>query len=152
MLTRRAILSSAIAVPAATLLAQPALAAKPPVFASDGIAINGFDPVAYFTEGRPVPGNPEFSSEWEGARLLFSSAENKSMFDADRGAYAPKYGGYCAYAVSKGAIAPTDPEAWTVHQGRLYLNFSTDVRSIWREDIDGNIALADTNWPSVLNG
>lgn len=151
MLTRRTVLSSAIALPAAVFLARPALAAKPPVFASEGVAINGFDPVAYFTESRAVPGKPEFSSEWNGARMLFASAENKAMFDADRDAYAPKYGGYCAYAVSKGAIAPTDPEAWTVHEGRLYLNFSVDVRSLWREDIAGNVALADSNWPGVLN-
>lgn len=134
-----------------TLSARPALAATPPVFATGGVAINGYDPVAYFTEGKPVIGDPKHVSAWEGAELRFASAENKAIFDADRETYAPKYGGYCAYAVSKGATAPTDPAAWTVHEGRLYLNFSTDVREIWRQDIPGNIARADANWPGVLD-
>ena len=72
------------------------------------------------------------------------------MFDADPEKFAPQYGGYCAYAVSKGATAPTDPNAWTVYDDKLYLNFSTDVRSIWQEDKPGNIAKADANWPGVL--
>ncbi|NNF24928.1 MAG: YHS domain protein, partial [Rhodobacteraceae bacterium] len=76
---------------------------------------------------------------------------SKALFDADPAAFAPQYGGYCAYAVSKGATATTDPDAWTVHDGRLYLNFSTTVRSIWQEDIPGNIARADANWPGVLD-
>ena len=151
MLTRRTVLSSALALSAATVLSRPAFAAKAPVFATDGVAINGFDPVAYFTEGRPVAGDPGIWSDWDGARMLFATVENKAMFDADPETYAPKYGGYCAYAVSKGATAPTDPEAWTVHEGRLYLNFSTDVRSLWRQDIPGNVALADGNWPGVLD-
>ena len=151
MLSRRNFLAaSALSLPAATLLSGPALAAKPQVFASGGIAINGYDPVAYFTMSKPVKGDPSHSSDWNGAAFVFASADNKTTFDADPDAYAPKYGGYCAYAVSKGATAPTDPEAWTVHEGRLYLNFSTDVRSIWREDISGNIARADNNWPGVL--
>ena len=150
MLTLRALIASAIAVPVAATLSRPAMAAKPPVFATDGIAINGFDPVAYFTDGAPVKGNPDISADWEGAKLLFASEDNKAMFEADREKYAPRYGGYCAYAVSKGATAPTDPDAWTVHEDRLYLNFSVDVRSIWKEDIPGNIARADANWPGVL--
>lgn len=151
MTTRRKFLAFAAALPVSLAAARPLLAATPPVFATDGVAINGYDPVAYFTEGKPVKGVAEFASEWEGATLRFASAENKATFDGDPGAYAPKYGGYCAYAVSKGATAPTDPEAWTVHEGRLYLNFSTDVRTIWRQDIAGNIAKADTNWPGVLS-
>ena len=151
MLNRRRFLTASAVLPAASLMALPAFAGKSPVFASGGIAINGYDPVAYFREGAPVKGMEAYSSDWEGARLLFSSAENKAMFDADPEAFAPKYGGYCAYAVSKGATAPTDPEAWTVYEDRLYLNFSTDVRSIWQQDIPGNIAKADANWPGVLD-
>lgn len=151
MLTRRSILSAALALPVATVLTRPALAAKSAVYANGGIAINGYDPVAYFTQGAAVPGTDAYASDWNGAKLLFASAENKAMFDADPDAYAPRYGGYCAYAVSKGATAPTDPEAWTVHEGRLYLNFSTDVRALWRQDIPGNVARADENWPGVLD-
>lgn len=152
MLTRRRFLAvSALSLPAATFLTGPAMASKPPVFSSGGIAINGFDPVAYFTMSKPVKGDAALSSDWNGASLLFSSAESKATFDADPETYTPKYGGYCAYAVSKGATAPTDPEAWTVHKGRLYLNFSVDVRSIWRQDIPGNVTRADANWPKVLD-
>jgi hypothetical protein len=150
MLTRRTLLSAALALPAAGLLTRPAFAAKPPVFAKDGIAINGFDPVAYFNMGKPVKGDPSIAADWQGAQLLFASAENRAMYAAEPEKFAPRYGGYCAYAVSKGSTAPTDPEAWTVYEDRLYLNFSTEVRSIWQQDIPGNIAKADANWPGVL--
>lgn len=149
MLTRRILISTGLAVPAA-ILVTPAFAAKPPIYAENGIAINGFDAVAYFTEGQPVKGDPGISSDWQGAKLLFASADNKAMYDADPLKYSPRYGGYCAYAVSKGATAPTDPQAFTVHDDRLYLNYSLDVRSIWRQDIPGNIQRADANWPGVL--
>ncbi|RZW09073.1 MAG: YHS domain protein [Rhodobacteraceae bacterium] len=151
MISRRSFFAAAAALPVGVALVRPALAASPPVFASDGVAINGYDPVAYFTEGQPVPGDAGITIDWEGAALRFASAENKAMFEAEPGKFAPQFGGYCAYAVSKGATAPTDPEAWTVHNGLLYLNFSTDVRSIWRQDIDGNIAKANENWPGVLS-
>ena len=150
MITRRHFLAASSALPLTLSLARPSLAAKAPVFTSGGVAINGYDPVAYFTESKPVKGDPAITSDWEGATLQFASAENKAMFDGDPEKYAPKYGGYCAYAVSKGATAPTDPEAWTVHEGRLYLNFSVDVRGLWRQDIPGNVAKADANWPGVL--
>ena len=150
MLTRRKFLTATAALPAISVFSTPAFAAKPPVFATDGIAINGFDPVAYFTVASPVKGDTAYASDWEGRRLLFASSENKAKFDAEPEKFAPRYGGYCAYAVSKGATAPTDPEAWTVYEDRLYLNFSVDVRSIWQQDIPGNIAKADANWPGVL--
>ena len=150
MITRRQFLAASSALPLTLSLAGPALAAKAPVFASGGVAINGYDPVAYFTESRPVKGDTAIRSDWEGATLQFASAENKAIFDGDTEKYAPKYGGYCAYAVSEGATAPTDPEAWTVHEGRLYLNFSVDVRGLWRQDIPGNVAKADANWRGVL--
>ncbi len=150
MLTRRTLLAATLAAPTAMIFTRPAFAAKPSVFATDGIAINGFDPVAYFTEGEPVKGDPSISVAWEGATLLFARAGHKAMFEADREKFTPRYGGYCAYAVSKGATAPTDPNAWTVFEDRLYLNFSVDVRSIWKQDIPGNITRADANWPGVL--
>ena len=150
MLTRRTFLVSAAAFPAVSLLATPALAAKPPVYATDGVAINGYDPVAYFAQGKPVEGVPDFTSEWNGATLQFASPENKAIFDNDPEAYAPKYGGYCAYAVSKGYTATTDPSAWTIHEDRLYLNYSKTVRLLWSRDIPGNVAAGDANWPKVL--
>jgi len=153
MMNRRTFLiTTATAIPAATLLTQPAFAAQPPVFATNGIAINGYDPVAYFTEEKPVEGVAEFSSEWNGATVLFASAAHKAMFDADPEKYAPKYGGYCAYAVSKGYTASTDPAAWSVHEGRLYLNYSRSVRALWAARRSSHIKSADANWPSVLEG
>ena len=150
MLTRRTLLVSAAALPAAALLAGPAAAAEPPVYATSGVAINGYDPVAYFTEEKPVKGSSQFTSNWEGAKLQFASAENKAMFDADPEKYAPKYGGYCAYAVSKGYTASTDPAAWSIHEGRLYLNYSKSVRALWSARKRHHIKQADKNWPSVL--
>ena len=153
MMNRRAFLiATAAGIPAASLLTQPAFAAQPPVFATNSIAINGYDPVAYFTEGKPVEGVAAFSSEWDGATVLFAGAAHKVMFDADPEAYAPKYGGYCAYAVSKGYTASTDPNAWTVHEGRLYLNYSRSVRALWTARRRSHIESADANWPDVLEG
>ncbi|MBU1174241.1 MAG: YHS domain-containing protein [Alphaproteobacteria bacterium] len=126
----------------------PAEAAEPEIYVNSatGEAINGYDPVAYFTEGRPVAGAAGFSLEYKGAPFLFASAENRDLFAADPEIYAPHYGGYCAYAMSKGAFATTVPEAWTIHAGKLYLNYSTGVRQLWQKDIPGHVDQADINW------
>ena len=151
MLSRRKFLAAAaITATGPALLVRPAYAMKPKVFVHDGLAIRGIDPVAYFTAGAPTAGDAAHQSEWMGATWQFASAENKEIFEGNPEAYAPKYGGYCAYAVSKGATATTDPEAWTIYEDRLYLNFSTNVRQIWSEDIPGNVEKADANWPGVL--
>lgn len=147
MLTRRTFLA---AVPAATLLTRPALAGEPEIFAVDGIAIRGADPVAFFTDEAPVIGSPDHSVMWKGAAWHFASAENLAAFTAHPEAYAPQYGGYCAFAMSKGYVATSVPEAWTVYEGKLYLNYSVDVRALWAQDIPGNIALADGHWPAAL--
>ena len=152
-LSRRHVLSGLIAVPVgATLLTRPAFAANPPVYAEDGIAWDGHDLVAFFTNGAPTPGVAEFSLDYEGATVLFSSAETRDMFADDPARYAPQFGGYCAYAASKGYIAPTVPEAWTVYEGKLYLNFSLRARELWSQDIPGNIAKGNANWPGILDG
>ncbi len=135
---------------ASQLLARPAFAATPPIFAEGGIAISGSDAVAYFDGNGPVAGDAAHALMWQGAEWRFSSAANLAAFEADPERFAPQYGGYCAYALSKGAIASTDPQAWTLHDGKLYLNYSRPVRLIWARDIPGNIALADANWPDVL--
>lgn len=148
----------ALAAGAAALSAGAARAEEPPVFSarrsrlslSDTFAIRGTDPVAYFTEGRPVEGSEEFTSTYNGAVWAFSSAENKALFDADPTAYAPQYGGYCAWAVAQGYTASTVPEAWHIEDGKLYLNFSLGVQRRWSEDIPGNISKGDANWPNVL--
>ena len=116
-----------------------------------GVAIEGADPVAYFLEGRAVAGSSDFTHDWDGAEWHFASAANRDAFAADPDRYAPRYGGYCAWAVSKGSTAGIDPEAWTIVDGALYLNYSKSVQATWAKDIPGNIAKADTNWPGVLN-
>ncbi|MDE0345656.1 MAG: YHS domain protein [Boseongicola sp.] len=151
MQTRRLFLSlSAAAFLAGSIGVLPARAAQPPVFATNGVAIHGYDPVAYFTMSKPVEGDAAITSVLEGATFRFASAEHKALFDADPEKYAPKYGGYCAYAVSKGATATTVPEAWSIHDGQLYLNYSAGVHRTWLKDVEGNIQRADANWPGVL--
>ena len=135
----------------ALLLVLPlAMAAKPAIFATDEGAIRGYDPVAYFTDAAPTRGNDQFSTSWQGATFHFASAENLKLFKADPAAYAPQYGGYCAYAVSKGATATTVPEAWTIVDGKLYLNYSLGIKQRWSGDVAGNIRAANSNWPAVL--
>jgi hypothetical protein len=87
---------------------------------------------------------------WQGAAWRFASAENRERFEADPVAYAPQYGGWCAWAVAEGYTASTVPEAWKIVDGRLYLNYSRGVQRRWERDIPGNIARADANWPGVL--
>ncbi|MFK7938646.1 MAG: YHS domain-containing (seleno)protein [Roseovarius sp.] len=151
MLTRRSLLATAAALPVAALLAGPTMAAQTEVFITDNVAINGYDPVAYFTDAKPVLGNAALNSVFNGATWHFASAENKASFDADPAKFAPQFGGYCAYAVSKGYTAPTDPNAWTVHDGKLYLNYSLRARDLWSEDVPGNITKGNANWPAVLS-
>lgn len=150
MISRRSVLGLLAATPAALAFARPAFAAAPEIYAEGGVAVDGSDVVAYFTDGAPVTGSADHTVDWNGATWQFASAENAAMFEANPEDYAPQYGGYCAYAVSKGYTAPTEPDAWTIHEGKLYLNFNTTVRKIWSEDIPGNIVKADGNWPTVL--
>ncbi len=150
MPTRRHVLGLAAALPFASL-AAPAFAMTPETYTEGGIAIDGTDTVAYFDGNGPVAGSPEHTVEWKGATWQFATAENKAKFEADPDAYAPQYGGYCAFAVSKGYTASTVPEAWSIHDGKLYLNFSKTVRARWALNKKANIAAADENWPSVLS-
>lgn len=116
----------------------------------DGLAIKGYDPVAYFIDKKPMEGKPDFSYVWQGARWRFASAENRDLFRADPERYAPRYGGYCAYAVSQGKTADIDPQAWTVLEGRLYLNLNSDVQRLWERDREDFIRKADENWPRIM--
>ncbi len=128
-----------------------AIAGKPMTFVTAEGAIRGYDPVAYFVMGEPTPGKNKYSRKWKGAIYKFSSADNLALFKSDPERYAPQYGGYCAYAVSKGATATTDPEAWTIVNGKLYLNFSLAIKKRWSRDIQGHIGSANKHWPGVLN-
>ena len=131
-------------------LATTAMAGKvDPVYQHGGFAIRGYDAVAYYQQSAPVKGSPQFSYQWRGATWLFASAENRDRFQADPERYAPEYGGYCAYAVSKGRTASIDPEAWKIVDGKLYLNYSRGVQKKWEQDVPGNIVKADKNWPEL---
>lgn len=118
-------------------------------FLSD-TAVGGYDTVAYHTEGRPVEGSKDHTTQWRGATWRFASEESRAKFEADPERYAPAYGGYCAYAVAQGTTAPGDPEVWKIVDGRLYLNVNEDVARRWKKDIPGYIEKADANWPGVL--
>jgi len=134
------------------LALRPAHAAEPPIYAGlvKGVAVGGYDPVAYFTDGKPVPGSRDITLEHEGAVWRFASAANRDAFKADPTRYAPQYGGYCAWAVSQNYTAKGDPDAWTISNGKLYLNYNKSVQSTWAKDIPGNVTKGDANWPTVL--
>jgi hypothetical protein len=133
------------------LLGGAAFAASPvePVNQKSGLAVKGHDPVAYFTEGRPVKGNPQVFFDWMGARWVFASAANRDLFAASPEKYAPQFGGYCAWAVSNNYTAGIDPEAWKIVDGKLYLNYSKSVQRKWEQELDKRIADANRNWPGL---
>jgi YHS domain-containing protein len=130
-------------------LAAAAYAAGETNADSSGLALKGYDPVAYFTEGKPVRGTPEFTATHEGATYRFASAANRDAFAAAPAKYAPQYGGYCAFGMASGYKAPIEPDAWTVVDGKLYLNYNQSVRSRWSTDVPGYVRKADANWPTV---
>lgn len=150
-LSRRTFLTYAAALPAATFAAPAAFAQTAKIYAEGGVAVDGTDVVAYFTQGAPVAGSAEFTHDWSGATWRFASAANRDAFAAEPAKFAPQYGGYCAYAVSEGYTASTTPEAWKIVDGKLYLNYSRRVQRRWAKDIPARISSADANWPKVLN-
>jgi YHS domain-containing protein len=119
------------------------------VFITEAGAINGYDPVAYFKSNQPVKGNKEFNYEWNGATWYFSTMENLNEFKNSPEIYMPQYGGYCAYGTADGHKAPTQPDAWTVVNNKLYLNYDKDVMTQWRKDTESFIIKADENWDEV---
>lgn len=124
--------------------------AKHPVYVEDGVAINGYDVVGYFVENAPVKGSEQFTSEYGEVLWRFSSAENQAKFEDEPTQYLPQYGGYCAYAMSHGFVVDTVPEAFSVINGKLYLNYSLGVRETWLEDTDRFIEEADKQWVKKL--
>lgn len=120
--------------------------AEPAVFSTEEGAIRGYDPVAYFNQAQPVKGQSDISHEYNGATWYFANTANRDLFIADPEKYAPQYGGYCAYGLSKDYLVPTDPQAWEVHEGKLYLNYSIPVQNTWSKDVPGYVGKADANW------
>ena len=149
-LSRRAALGLALSAPALLVLARPALAREPDIYNDQGAAIDGSDAVAYFAENGPVAGSADHTVDWKGATWRFANAANADAFAANPEKFAPQFGGYCAFAASRGYLAPTTPEAWTIYEGQLFLNANLRARELWLRDVPGNIAKGRANWPGIL--
>jgi YHS domain-containing protein len=136
---------------ALAVLALATWAGAPATVNSDGsgLALHGYDPVAYFEDGRPVKGSADLTVEHAGATYRFASAANRDDFVENPERFVPQYGGYCAYGMAQGGKYDVDPEAWKIVNGKLYLNKNRSVQQTWNEDIPGYIAEADRNWAEV---
>jgi hypothetical protein len=136
-----------------SLFASGAAFAEPPIAAMNtehGLAIKGYDPVSYFTTGKPMPGLARFSTTYKGAIYRFVWAENRDRFVAAPENFVPQYGGYCAYAISLNKIADIDPDQWAIVNDKLYLNNGFLAQTLWSFDKPGNIVKGDRNWSLVL--
>lgn len=133
------------------MLSLTTSAQKAEIFSTAKGAIKGYDPVAYFTEEKPVMGKTEFAYTWKDAKWYFSSVENLKKFKENPESYAPQYGGYCAYGVAQGYAVKIEPEAWEIVEGKLYLNYNLKVQNDWQLKKKEYISTANRNWPTVLN-
>lgn len=140
------------AAAALSIFATAAVARSPDVYTGrfSDLAVGGYDPVAYFEEEKPVKGLKEFEFVHQDATWRFATADNLRRFKESPEAFAPQYGGYCAWAVAQGYTAPGNPNNWSVRAGKLYLNYDNGVQTKWLQDPEGFIKLADANWPAVL--
>ncbi|MEL0437439.1 YHS domain-containing (seleno)protein [Phycobacter sp. K97] len=118
--------------------------------AQDGVAIGGYDPVAFFETGHAVQGSAEHALMWKGAVWRFSSAGNQMRFEMNPWAYAPMFGGYCAFAMAQGRLTTADPELWVIVEGELFLLNSPQVRARWQDEAEALIAEARAHWPQAL--
>jgi YHS domain-containing protein len=120
-----------------------------PVNTEHGLAIKGYDPVSYFTDGKPMRGSAQFSTSYKGVLYRFASAEHRDRFVAEPEKFVPQYGGYCAYAISLNLIADIDPDEWAIVDNKLYLNNGFFAQTLWSFDKRGNISKGDRYWPLV---
>jgi YHS domain-containing protein len=149
---RKFVLFAAIGLAAAIPASTPAFAKPAPEVSveTDQLAARGYDVTAYFLQGKPVRGNAAHQLQYKGATWRFASAENLERFKADPAAFEPQFGGYCAWAVSQGYVAPGDPEQWKIVDGKLYLNFNARAKELWEADQADAIKRGHANWPGVL--
>ncbi len=148
----------ALAAGAALFFATSVALAAPPINTLKGglfggradVAILGYDPVAYFTDGKPVKGSAAHAFEWMGAKWLFASQAHLDLFKADPAKYAPQYGGYCAYGVAQDNLVSIEPDKFTVLDGKLYLNYNADVQATWSKDPRGYVKQADAKFKALL--
>lgn len=145
--------TAALAVALSGLINPVPVSAKTaPVFTGivQGVAVGGYDPVAYFSSGKPARGLKTITHSHKGVTWRFASEANRKAFKSDPAKYAPQYGGYCAWAVSQGYTAKGDPKAWKIVGGKLYLNYNKSVQRTWEKNTSGHIMKADANWPKLL--
>lgn len=150
---RKILIAVAFTAITSTTFAAPAYADQAPVYTGvlSRVAVGGYDPVAYFTDGHPVRGTTQFRIMHQGYEYHFANAEHLAAFRANPSRYLPQYGGYCAWAVSQGYTASGNPNNWRIVDGRLYLNYNAEIQTRWEQDIPGHIRSANGNWPSVLS-
>ncbi|MFB9265010.1 YHS domain-containing (seleno)protein [Bradyrhizobium erythrophlei] len=149
-LTRRFLVQAAIAaVFYGRWVARPSVAAEEGKAATPRVAIEGYDPVAYFTDGRPVKGSAAFSLPFDEAVYYFANAEHQKMFAADPDRYAPQFSGYCTVGLSMGVKVEADPEAWVISDGKLYVFYSKKGPALFAKDPASMIAKADANWTTL---
>lgn len=141
-----------VAIGAGLFLRSLGMFSSAEIYATDEGAIDGYDPVAYFTLGQPTRGAADITHEWKGATWRFANAAHRDAFIAEPEKYAPQFGGYCAFAVSKNYTAKVDPEAWAIVDDQLFLNFDDKVATEWKASAGPRIAAARENWPAVLVG
>lgn len=133
----------------ACILTIHGIGQQPGIFAPGGLAIDGYDAVAFFKESKPVKGSGMYSYKYQDATWLFSSKENLEAFTSMPTKYAPQYGGYCAYGISQGHKSPTEPGTWTIVNSKLYFNYNNKVKQLWIKDQAHLIEIADQEWPKI---
>lgn len=151
----RTLIIAAAAIAAPVSLSAPAMADGGVFVGVEGgqVAVSGYDVVSYFQgSGKPVKGAANHMVEYDGARWHFSSKANADAFERNPERFAPQYGGHCAWAMSRGSLAPGDPTLYKIQNGKLYLNFNRDVQQTWLGDIDGFIAKSDPAWSKIPDG
>jgi YHS domain-containing protein len=139
------LLGACAAIPGKISVTEPVPALNAPT----GVALEGYDSVAYFTDGKPIKGDDAYAHQWHGVQWKFSSPEHQAAFAAEPERYAPQYGGYCAFAVSRGTTADGDPHQWAIVGDKLYVNNNAFAMQLWNQDRSGNIEAADVNWPLI---
>jgi len=147
------LVASTLGLTASFAAVTPAMAQKPEIYTGvfSKQALAGYDSVAYFTEGKPVKGSRDYTTTYKGTVWQFSSAENRDAFIATPEAYAPQYGGYCAWALAENKLAKGDPKYWNIVDDKLYLNYNAAIQKKWLADVPGFIEKANQYWPSVLD-
>ncbi len=146
---KKFVLSALVALSVMAVNTAVLFAAEPTTAKVHGVAIKGYDPVAYFTEGHAIKGNSAYAYNWNEASWYFSKPENRDLFAANPERYAPQFGGHCANGLSKGKLVAADPEEWTIVDDKLYMNYNRPARDDWRANKAVMIEKATSNWSGM---